>query len=70
VTDQGAGIVAAELTQIFAPFFTTKETGQGTGLGLSIAAGIVQDHGGWITVHSQPGQGTCMAIYVPMEGKL
>jgi two-component system NtrC family sensor kinase len=67
VTDQGAGIPAEELVQIFDPFFTTKDTGQGTGLGLSIASGIVQDHGGWMTVHSQPGQGTCMAVYVPME---
>ena len=67
VTDQGAGIPAEELTQIFDPFFTTKDRGQGTGLGLSIAHGIVQDHGGWMTVHSQPGQGTCMAVYMPME---
>jgi len=67
VTDQGAGIPAAELTQIFDPFFTTKDTSHGTGLGLSIASGIVQDHGGWIAVHSQPEQGTCMAVYVPME---
>jgi signal transduction histidine kinase len=67
VTDQGAGIPAEALPQIFDPFFTTKDAGQGTGLGLSIAYGIVQDHGGWMTVHSQPGQGTCMAVYVPME---
>jgi signal transduction histidine kinase len=67
VRDQGAGIPAEALTQIFDPFFTTKDMGQGTGLGLSIAHGIVQDHGGWMTVHSQPGQGTCMVVYVPME---
>jgi signal transduction histidine kinase len=67
VTDQGAGIPADALSHIFEPFFTTKEVGQGTGLGLSIACGIVQDHGGWMTVHSQPEQGTCMAVYAPME---
>lgn len=67
VTDQGAGIPAEALSHIFEPFFTTKEVGQGTGLGLSIACGIVQDHGGWMAVHSQPAQGTCMAVYVPME---
>jgi signal transduction histidine kinase len=67
VTDQGTGIAAVHLPQIFEPFFTTKDTGQGTGLGLSIAADIVQDHGGWMAVHSQPGKGTCMTVYVPME---
>lgn len=67
VTDQGAGIPADALSHICEPFFTTKEVGQGTGLGLSIACGIVQDHGGWMTVHSQPETGTCMAVYVPME---
>jgi len=67
VTDQGVGIPAADLQYIFDPFFTTKDVGQGTGLGLSIAYGIVQDHGGWIDVRRQPGQGTRMAVYVPME---
>jgi signal transduction histidine kinase len=69
VTDQGVGIPAADLQYIFDPFFTTKDVGQGTGLGLSIAYGIVQDHGGWIDVCSQPGQGTRMAVYVPIEEK-
>jgi len=67
VTDQGIGIPAADLQYIFDPFFTTKDVGQGTGLGLSIAYGIIQDHGGWINACSQPGQGTRMAVYVPME---
>jgi two-component system NtrC family sensor kinase len=67
VTDQGVGIPAADLQYIFDPFFTTKDVGHGTGLGLSIAYGIVQDHGGWIDVCSQPGRGTRMAVYVPME---
>jgi two-component system NtrC family sensor kinase len=67
VTDQGIGIPADDLQYIFDPFFTTKDVGHGTGLGLSIAYGIIQDHGGWIDVCSQPGQGTRMAVYVPME---
>jgi len=69
VTDQGVGIPATDLPHIFDPFFTTKDVGQGTGLGLSIAYGIVQDHGGWIEACSQPGQGTRMTVYVPMEEK-
>src|SRR5262249_37346137 len=67
VTDHGVGIPLDDVPHIFDPFFTTKEVGQGTGLGLSIAYGIIQDHGGWIAAHSQPGQGTCMAVYVPLE---
>ena len=67
VTDHGVGIPPDDVPHIFDPFFTTKDVGQGTGLGLSIAYGIVQDHGGWIATHSQPGQGTCMAVYVPLE---
>ena len=69
IRDQGAGIHAEDLHHIFDPFFTTKEVGQGTGLGLSIAYGIVRDHGGWIEVHSQPGEGACFAVYVPVEGE-
>ena len=49
------------------PFFTTKDVGEGTGLGLSIAYGIVQEHGGWIDVASETGQGTCFFVYVPRE---
>ncbi len=67
VEDDGAGIAEENLDQLFEPFFTTKDVGQGTGLGLSIAYGIVQEHGGWIAVRSQPGQGSCFSIYLPKE---
>jgi two-component system NtrC family sensor kinase len=67
VKDEGQGIPPEILDQVFEPFFTTKEVGEGTGLGLSIAYGIVQDHGGWIDVTSEPGQGTCFAVYLPGE---
>ncbi|NIL96342.1 MAG: HAMP domain-containing protein [Planctomycetales bacterium] len=67
VRDQGGGIPPEEREQVFEPFFTTKEVGEGTGLGLSIAYGIIQDHGGWIEVQSEPGQGSCFTVYLPQE---
>jgi len=67
IGDQGTGIQPADREQIFEPFFTTKEIGEGTGLGLSIAYGIVQEHGGWIEVESQPGCGSCFTVYLPRE---
>lgn len=64
VEDAGAGIKAEQLQQIFEPFYTTKDVGQGTGLGLSIAYGIVKEHGGEITVDSEPGQ-TTFHVFLP-----
>ncbi|NKB70646.1 MAG: PAS domain S-box protein [Candidatus Latescibacteria bacterium] len=65
ITDSGTGMDEATAKQIFEPFFTTKEVGKGTGLGLSVVYGIVQAHEGWITVSSQPDQGTTFEIYLP-----
>ncbi len=67
IQDHGEGISPEIMEQIFEPFFTTKSVGEGTGLGLSIAYGIVQEHGGWIDVSSQPGAGSCFSIYLPLE---
>ena len=67
VEDGGVGIAEADLDQVFEPFFTTKDVGQGTGLGLSIAYGIVQEHGGWIAVSSQIGQGSRFSVFLPKE---
>jgi signal transduction histidine kinase len=56
IADNGIGMDEDTLGKIFDPFFTKKDTG--TGLGLSICAKIVEQHGGRIEVHSQPGKGT------------
>lgn len=66
VQDDGAGIPPEVMARIFDPFFTTKEIGKGTGLGLSISYKIVQQHGGKISVESQPGMGTKFTVWLPL----
>jgi signal transduction histidine kinase len=67
VTDNGPGITAENLEQIFRPFFTSKR--EGTGLGLAIAQGIVEDHGGQIRVSSVPDRETTFTVSWPMSAK-
>jgi two-component system NtrC family sensor kinase len=66
VRDHGKGICKEDLPHVFEPFFTTKEVGAGTGLGLSVTYGIIEDHGGFIDVESQPDRGTCFRIHLPV----
>jgi signal transduction histidine kinase len=63
VRDTGPGISPKVLRNLFVPFFTTKV--EGTGLGLAISQSIVQNAGGTIEVHSQPGAGTTFTIVLP-----
>lgn len=68
VVDTGPGIAPEHLNQVFDPFFTTKKVGVGTGLGLSVSYNIIKKSGGRMEVESQPGQGACFSIFLPLAG--
>ena len=65
VSDTGTGMSAQELEKVFEPFYTTKPIGQGTGLGLSMVYGFARQSGGQVRIHSQPGEGTSVKIFLP-----
>jgi len=69
ISDTGKGITQEDLEQVFEPFFTTKDVGEGTGLGLSVSLGIINSHGGDITVKSQLGQGSIFTVTLPLQTK-
>ncbi len=69
VGDTGHGIAEEIVEKVFDPYFTTKEVGKGTGMGLAVVHGIVEDHGGAVTVQSQAGKGTTFDVFLPAAGK-
>ena len=66
--DNGPGIAPEHLTRIFDPFFTTKPVGKGTGLGLSISYGLVEQHGGTLSVLTPPQGGAEFVLDLPLAG--
>lgn len=69
MSDTGAGIPKSDIPHVFEPFFTTKENGQGVGLGLSVVYGIVERHGGKISVDSDLGRGATFTLTFPQSSK-
>ncbi len=65
VSDTGTGMTADVIAKAFDPFFTTKPIGQGTGLGLSMIYGFARQSGGQVRIHSVPGEGSRVCLYLP-----
>lgn len=67
VADTGHGMPEEIRSKVFDPFFTTKEFGKGTGLGLTVVKGIIEEHGGTITLESAVEKGTTFTIRLPLD---
>jgi signal transduction histidine kinase len=69
ISDNGPGMPSDVRKRVFDPFFTTKDPGLGTGLGLSVSYFIiVEDHGGTLSVESEPGKGAGFTFTLPLHG--
>ncbi|MDM8535249.1 ATP-binding protein [Desulfobacterales bacterium HSG17] len=68
ISDTGTGIKPEHKDHLFEPFFSTKPAVKGTGLGLSVSYGIIREHGGEITLESEPGKGTTFSVFLPIKG--
>ena len=68
VGDHGPGIPRDNVSRVFDPYFSTKA--QGSGLGLTVVYSIINKHGGFVEVESQPGQGTRITVYLPYRNAL
>lgn len=67
VEDKGEGIPPDQLPHIFEPYFSTRKADNATGLGLTVCESIAKAHGGSLTVRSEPGQGTTVRFYLPLD---
>ncbi|MFC1823132.1 PAS domain S-box protein [Thermodesulfobacteriota bacterium] len=67
VSDTGHGIEPGIMERIFDPYFTTKEVGEGSGMGLAVVHGIIKNHGGAISVKSEPGEGATFYVFFPIS---
>jgi len=69
VRDTGIGIPAGELARIFDPYQQAHRGRGGSGLGLAIVKGLVEAHGGRVSVESEEGQGSCFVVVLPRRGR-
>jgi len=69
ISDNGSGIPAKDLPNIFKPFYTTKGYGKGTGLGLAFADRVIKEHGGKIEIESINGEKTSFHIHIPVTSQ-
>ncbi len=67
ITDSGHGITPEDIERVCEPFFTTRSSARNTGLGLSTTHGIIRDHGGALSIRSEPGRGTAVTILLPLD---